>query len=221
MDGRGGKGGVGAGQKVYRWHTGYPGGLKQRTAAEMLERRPTELLRRAVMGMIRRNNLRHGYTERRLKIYAGEKHPHANVLGPDVVPLPPVPRSNRTKRGEKTEVKAEGDAVPRPLYQFGLQYGYSPTTYSDLKAAGKTAPSRRAQTGKHTGDRVDETYFEDGEIKFQYMSDDSDSFFVDTREEKLEDFLQEWNEEVETIFAKDLEQAPEDVDNDNEIGKST
>ncbi|KAL3784179.1 hypothetical protein HJC23_001378 [Cyclotella cryptica] len=66
--------------KIYRWHTGYPGGLKQRPAREMLERKPTEILRKAILGMLYRNNLRQSYMEPRLKIYAGEEHPHTAQL---------------------------------------------------------------------------------------------------------------------------------------------
>merc|ERR1712071_653618 len=49
------------GDKYYRWHTGYPGGLKERKASDMLERKPTEILRKAVLGMLTRTNLRHKY----------------------------------------------------------------------------------------------------------------------------------------------------------------
>src|SRR3712207_7678750 len=45
-------------QKVYRRHSGYPGGLKTTTYEQMLERRPTEILRRAVKGMIDRKSTR-------------------------------------------------------------------------------------------------------------------------------------------------------------------
>ena len=45
-------------EKVYKWHTGYPGGLKQRTVREQWERDPTEILRKAVSGMLPKNNLR-------------------------------------------------------------------------------------------------------------------------------------------------------------------
>mmetsp|Transcript_1810 Transcript_1810/g.2603 ORF Transcript_1810/g.2603 Transcript_1810/m.2603 type:complete len:160 (-) Transcript_1810:154-633(-) len=66
--------------KLYRWHTGYPGGLKQRTASEMLQRKPTDILKKAILGMISRNNLRHKYIENRLKIYVGPDHPHPSQL---------------------------------------------------------------------------------------------------------------------------------------------
>ncbi|MDQ3895259.1 MAG: 50S ribosomal protein L13 [Actinomycetota bacterium] len=61
--------------KIYYRHSGYPGGLRQRTLREELERRPTEVLRRAVKGMLPRNRLARAQI-RKLKIYAGPHHPH-------------------------------------------------------------------------------------------------------------------------------------------------
>jgi large subunit ribosomal protein L13 len=78
--------------KLYRWHTGYPGGLKQRRANEMLERKPDEILRKAILGMLSRTKLRHGYVEPRLKIYAGPQHPHSAQLPESVDPIPRHPR---------------------------------------------------------------------------------------------------------------------------------
>ena len=62
-------------QKKYYRHSGYPGGLKERTLREQLERRPTEVLRKAVKGMLPRNRLARAQL-RKLKIYAGPEHPH-------------------------------------------------------------------------------------------------------------------------------------------------
>ncbi len=62
-------------EKVYRRHSGYPGGLRQRTLREELDRRPTEVLRRAVKGMLPRNRLSRAQL-RKLRIYAGPQHPH-------------------------------------------------------------------------------------------------------------------------------------------------
>lgn len=45
-------------QKLYRWHTGYPGGLKERTAKQMAAKKPDAVLRGAVLGMLPKNNLR-------------------------------------------------------------------------------------------------------------------------------------------------------------------
>ena len=62
--------------KIYYRHSGYPGGIKQRTLREQLERRPTEVLRKAVKGMLPKNKLAVAQL-RKLKIYAGTEHPHA------------------------------------------------------------------------------------------------------------------------------------------------
>lgn len=63
-------------RKLYYRHSGYPGGLRSRTLDEMLERRPEEVLRKAVKGMLPRNRLGRAQL-RKLKIYAGPDHPHA------------------------------------------------------------------------------------------------------------------------------------------------
>ena len=62
-------------QKVYYRHTGYPGGLKETSYETMLERKPTEILRKAVRGMMPRTRLGRQQL-RKLKIYAGPEHPH-------------------------------------------------------------------------------------------------------------------------------------------------
>jgi large subunit ribosomal protein L13 len=63
-------------EKLYHRHSGYPGGLRTRTLAEMLERRPEEVIRLAVKGMLPRNRLARKQLTK-LKIYAGPEHPHA------------------------------------------------------------------------------------------------------------------------------------------------
>ena len=62
--------------KLYYRHSGYPGGLRTRTLAEMLERRPEEVIRKAVKGMLPRNRLARQQLSK-LKVYAGPDHPHA------------------------------------------------------------------------------------------------------------------------------------------------
>jgi large subunit ribosomal protein L13 len=63
-------------EKLYHRYSGYPGGLRTRTFAEMLDRRPEEPLRLAVKGMLPRNRIARAQL-RKLKIYAGSDHPHA------------------------------------------------------------------------------------------------------------------------------------------------
>jgi large subunit ribosomal protein L13 len=61
--------------KMYYRHSGYPGGLKVRPLREQLRRRPTEVLRKAVKGMLPKNKLA-AQQLGKLKIYAGPEHPH-------------------------------------------------------------------------------------------------------------------------------------------------
>lgn len=63
------------GQKVYYRHTGYVGGIKAETAAELLERKPEEVLKRAVKGMLPKNSLGRAQL-RKLKVFTGAEHGH-------------------------------------------------------------------------------------------------------------------------------------------------
>ena len=61
--------------KYYYRHSGYPGGLRQEKLSHLLERRPEEVVRRAVKGMVPHTRL--GTQQmRKLKVYAGKDHPH-------------------------------------------------------------------------------------------------------------------------------------------------
>jgi large subunit ribosomal protein L13 len=62
-------------QKRYYRHSGYPGGLRSRTLRDQLERRPAEVLRTAVKGMLPKNRLAARQLTK-LKIYVGPEHPH-------------------------------------------------------------------------------------------------------------------------------------------------
>ena len=61
--------------KIYYSHSGYTGGLKEITAGKLLEKKPEDLIKKAVKGMLPKNKLaRHMLAK--LKIYAGANHPH-------------------------------------------------------------------------------------------------------------------------------------------------
>ncbi|MBI4466549.1 MAG: 50S ribosomal protein L13 [Acidobacteria bacterium] len=62
-------------QKFYRWHTGYPGGLKEVKARHMYEQKPERMVREAILGMLPKNKL-HGRRARRLRVYPDGSHPH-------------------------------------------------------------------------------------------------------------------------------------------------
>ena len=61
--------------KLYHRHSGYPGGLRTRTFEQMITRRPEEVIRLSVKGMMPRNRLARKQLTK-LKIYAGPQHPH-------------------------------------------------------------------------------------------------------------------------------------------------
>ena len=64
-----------ADKKMYRWHSGYPSGLKERTFNEKIEKKPTEVIYRAVKGMLPHNRLGRKMIKK-LKVYAGPVHQH-------------------------------------------------------------------------------------------------------------------------------------------------
>jgi large subunit ribosomal protein L13 len=72
-------------QKVYRHHSGYPGGLKEVGARKMRETRPERMLELAISGMLPKTKLgKQMY--RKLKVYAGDRHPHI-AQKPEVMAL--------------------------------------------------------------------------------------------------------------------------------------
>ncbi len=75
-------------QKVYYRHTGYPGGLRQTTFKEMLQKHPDRILRLAVRGMLPKTRMGRKQLVK-LRIYAGPNHPHAAQQ-----PIAYVPRPN-------------------------------------------------------------------------------------------------------------------------------
>lgn len=62
-------------RKMYRWHTGYPGGLKQVSAGKLLAEKPERIVELAVHGMLPKNRLGRKLRTK-LKVYAGPDHPH-------------------------------------------------------------------------------------------------------------------------------------------------
>ena len=72
-------------QKQYYRHSGYIGGLKSTTARELQEKKPEDLIRFAVKGMLPKNRL--GKKQlKKLKVYAGDQHPH-EAQNPEVITL--------------------------------------------------------------------------------------------------------------------------------------
>jgi len=68
-----------ANKKVYSWHSGFPGGLKQRTFTEMLAKNPEKLIKRAVKNMLPKNRLRDQRLDR-LKVIVGSDNPYQGMI---------------------------------------------------------------------------------------------------------------------------------------------
>jgi large subunit ribosomal protein L13 len=105
--------------KVYARHSGYPGGFRSETLAELLARRPEEVVRRAVKGMLPRNRL--GAQQlRKLKVYAAAEHPHeaqqpaavADASNPMIAAATLAGRAESvTVRRERVTARAEAHAA--------------------------------------------------------------------------------------------------------------
>ena len=80
-----------AGAKMAYRHSGYPGGLRATSYAELLEDRPAELIRRSVRGMLPKNTLGRQMLSK-LQVYAGPDHPHA-AQKPEPLDLPAARRA--------------------------------------------------------------------------------------------------------------------------------
>lgn len=65
--------------KVYSWHSGHPGGIKQKTFAQLIETDPAYVFAHAVSGMLPQNKLR-DVRLARLKVYPGTEHPHQGQI---------------------------------------------------------------------------------------------------------------------------------------------
>ena len=72
--------------KVYRWHTGYIGNLREVNAAKMRETHPERMIEWAVQGMLPKGRLGRAMAKK-LKVYRGSEHPHA-AQKPEPLPLP-------------------------------------------------------------------------------------------------------------------------------------
>jgi large subunit ribosomal protein L13 len=81
-------------QKLYHRHTGFVKGIRTRSAKEMLQKKPEEVLRLAVKGMLPKNQSLARRQLMKLKLYTGDTHPHA-VQNPKTVTMTPNGKVNK------------------------------------------------------------------------------------------------------------------------------
>lgn len=72
-------------QKTYKHHTGYPGGLKEKSYEELLAKKPEFIIENAVRGMLPKTRLGNQLIKK-LKVYAGSEHPH-QAQKPEIISL--------------------------------------------------------------------------------------------------------------------------------------
>jgi len=116
-------------QMVYRWHTGYPGGLKERTVRQQLERKPEEVLKRAVSRMLPKNKLRVARL-RKLRLFVG---PVAHGFARDaLIPWEMPPRNIRSNKNDTELFELPEGEIPLDYRGFSNTDAYEALGEDDL-----------------------------------------------------------------------------------------
>lgn len=130
-------------KKLYRRHSRYRGGLKEHTAGEMLEKKPEDLVRLAVSGMLPKNKMRQ-HLLKKLKVYGGAEHPHQAQL----------PQAISLNDKEAAQKLAPKQAAPKPVKaaEPKAEKATAATKQADTKAE-KPAAKKPAVKAKATGEK--------------------------------------------------------------------
>jgi len=149
-------------QKVYRYHTGWPGGLVTTPVETMYEKKPEEVLRRAIAGMLPKNTLRRERLKL-LRIFAGPQHPHAaeslSPLPHDIVKITSPWVTPKVREEERSDenwwVDEAGNPWPELVDNFGKKWSQEEAeafikegsvVYRDPELFGKDVPEPRTDT---------------------------------------------------------------------------
>ena len=132
-------------QKIYYRHSGYPGGLRERTLEQQLSRDPCTVVERAVRGMLPHNS-RGRELFRRLKVYAGPEHPHQAQLAAGT-----GERARRRRRSEETASSSAVEAVPATVDVESP----APAVEAAPEATPEAASGRRGSLGRWTRAQLD------------------------------------------------------------------
>uniref|UniRef100_A0A7S3N0I6 50S ribosomal protein L13 n=1 Tax=Strombidium inclinatum TaxID=197538 RepID=A0A7S3N0I6_9SPIT len=115
-----------ANTKLYRHYTGFPGGLREFTVKEVLQKKPERILLDAVKGMLPKNKLKKDLMEKHIKVFDGPYHTYHNILPQFTEPLPHDinehmglngfdPENNVIKYKETEELPPELEGIPEEL----------------------------------------------------------------------------------------------------------
>ena len=139
-------------QKLYRWHTGWPGGFRERTLAQMLQEHPERVLQRAVTGMLPHNPLGR-QRQKMLRVYPGPEHPHEAQVKAGIVPAISIPpRKPSAPKAEPPETPAARPRRParRPVRALA-QRGRNPSRTAAPRSSPSESPTRRRKGGRSEG----------------------------------------------------------------------
>lgn len=127
-------------QKLYRHHTGWPGGLKEVPAKQLLEQHPERIMQRAVRGMLPKNKLR-PIRMHRLRVFPGNEHPHTAQTGGAMVPTHISFEPSRWKN-------TWADPNVHRVWQVKLDLESNPPVVTEVPTKG-TKRVRRREPAKH------------------------------------------------------------------------
>ena len=118
-------------QKIYYRHSGYHGGLKERTLADLLERFPTRALEYAVKGMLPKNTIGRRMLSR-LKLYEADAHPHEAQIRAEL------------KRARQEQAVAEAQATTTSADEEAAPEAKAPTTRARRRKASEASADEEA-----------------------------------------------------------------------------
>jgi len=143
-------------QKLYRRHSDYPGGLREKTLAKLQESHPDRVIRLAVRGMLPKTILGRQML-RRLKIYAGESHPHGAQIkdwaSAEIQALPA--ELERPVQAEVQENERPVEVLTEAPAQDDAEASEQPVEVLTEEPAQDEEQSQEESTGESTEDKVE------------------------------------------------------------------
>ena len=128
-------------KKVFR-HSGFPGGIKEQTFADLMAKKPEEAVLRSIRGMLPHNRLGRAQLKK-LKVYAGPSHPHA-AQQPQVLELPQARRRSASEFPARPSLSCSPPAAarkPSPASASAAARARSPSTAVTWRTSSRTRPT--------------------------------------------------------------------------------
>jgi len=147
--------------KMVRRHSGYPGGLKQKTYGQQLASRPDEAVRRTIAGMLPKNRLGRQLV-RKLRVYSGPTHPHV-AQSPQPLEIPAARATRARRRPSPTTIPTDDTPLWQPSPDVGVSIRAWEADTTDMTvleltggAAGRRIESlQRGLVNVYSADNID------------------------------------------------------------------